>query len=127
MKQGTLLFDDPPPAETPYSEVNVASYVPSQEVTEVLHWFRSWLTDEQGRKTPQAEEALFAVDKALFWGYRSWIPSAQDAVEALALRNGLTQGPDIPAGQRQDDPLDFQRAVQAVRECLNDRAVGRGR
>jgi hypothetical protein len=84
--------------ETPRADA--LRYRPSAETFSAVERLESWLLAPRGRMTELAEEALFCVRKALIEGKGSYHHQAGDLLEALKLRNGRTEGNDIPAGRR---------------------------
>lgn len=110
----------------PFDEVTVEAtspplpaitYEPSVEAREAYERLEVWLLDERGTpRTDLALETLRAVGKALLDGHRGWVLAAEDGLEALQLRNGRTEGDDIPPGPVPEG-RDFQ---QALGDCLDE-------
>jgi hypothetical protein len=73
---------------------------PSNEARASFEPLEVWLLDVRGRsQTELAEQTLRAVGKALIEGENGWIQTAEDGLESLRLRNGRTDGDDIPTGR----------------------------
>ncbi len=77
------------------------------------------------RATELAEEALFAVRKALVEGRAGYHHQAEDLLEALKILNGPSDGPDISCGPRAAGDDDFHAAVEAALDALHGRFLAR--
>ncbi len=131
--QKPLPFDDPP-AESPVVEspptasVDVESCDPAPEALAALDRLEAWLTDPRsGRMNYLGQEAMLALRRSLEEGRKGWIQAAEDALETLALRNGLWEGDDIPGGQHLAAGPDFQETVRELLDCLHGQTLGRSR
>jgi hypothetical protein len=125
--QQLLPFPDesrPQPRTRPLA--SSAPYQPSEEALAAINRLEDWLLEPRTRKsTPLAEEVLFAVRKALLEGKNGYWHRAEDLLEALVLRNGRTQGEDIPPGPVPEGE-DFLATVQELLGCLHERLSGKG-
>jgi hypothetical protein len=117
----------------PFSELEPVAVTPAADRSEpseaalvAYERLQNWLLDPQtGRAaTDLAAETLRAVDKALLDGNNDWVLAAEDGLEALKMRNGKTQGEDIPSGVTAGD--DFPSAVDDVLACLQQRSAVKG-
>src|SRR5262245_13264177 len=104
-----------------------AGYRPSDEAAAAYDRLEAWLTGPRGPVTELAEETLQAVARALLEGKNGYFHKAEDGLETLKLRNGKTDGEDIPAGIAAEQGDDFQADVEAVLDALHGQMLARGR
>ena len=128
--QKTVDFDATPPARPAPAPVVQPRYASDDEPTaaEIVARLEAWPTDPTTGKptTSLAEEALYAVGKALVEGKNGYVQKAEDLLEALALRNGRTSGEDIAPGPMREDG-DLQQTIEDVIRAMDERVAGRGR
>src|SRR4051794_10207627 len=123
--QKLLPFGEPAAESHREGHAEAVRYEPSEEAMQAIEHLRSWLTDPRtGRMTEAGGETMRAVEKALVEGRNAWWHAAEDGLEMLRVRNGKTDGDDIPKGLKGED---FQQAVEDVLDALQDRWVGRER
>lgn len=120
--QQLLPFDDPP--ETPRTDV--VPYRPGADALAAVERLEGWFAGpDGGRMTDLAEDAILSVRKALVEGKNSYWHQAEDQLQALLLRNGRTEGDDIPAGTRALPGEDFHETVKALVDALHERFLAR--
>jgi len=116
------LFDFDAPAA---SHAEARRYEPSEEAVTAVERLKNWLWGARGPVTEIAEETLRAVEKTLIEGKKGWFHAAEDGLEAVKLRNGKTDGDDIPATVKAGE--DFQRDVEDVLDAMHEMMLGKGR
>lgn len=99
-----------------------APYQPSDEALAAFERLEDWLLEPHSRRptTELAEETLRALARALLEGKLGWFHAAEDNLEVLKLRNGKTEGDDMPADSKVDEGMCFHRAVDDVLDCLHE-------
>lgn len=121
----------------PFDEVAVARVSPpvapglddpAEDARAAFERLQEWLLDARGRPvTDLAGDALRAVAKALLEGRNGWSHHAEDALEALKLRNGKAEGDDIPPGARAGPDENFHRDVDGCLGALHAQMLANGR
>jgi hypothetical protein len=107
--------------DTAFSSPSPAHDEASDEAVAAFERLEEWLTGPRGPVTELAEETLRAAAKALLEGQNGYFHKAEDGLEALKLRNGKTEGDDIPDGLAVAKADDFQADVDAVLDALHER------
>ena len=126
LTQQLFACDAPPAAQSPLSPVVLPRHIVSdEEPRTALDQLEDWLIDPRTGKlvTKLAEEAVHAVRKTLVEGKNAYVQTAEDWLEAVALRNSRTSGEDIPPVPVPDGP-DFQ---QTIDDLLTERVTARWR
>lgn len=118
--QKLLPFDQPPA-----THAEGVRFQPSEDALEAFGQLKTWLCGPRGPVTEVAGETLRAVEKALIEGKNGWFHTAEDGLEAMKLRNGRTEGDDIPPGPIPEG-RDFQQTVEDCLDAMHERMLTRG-
>lgn len=118
-RQQLLPFPDVPADASPPTLPTADQ--PTDKAVAAFARLEGWLVGPRGAVTALAEETLRAVAMTLLEGKNGYFHAAEDGLEVLKLRNGKTDGDDIPVGIGGTDGDDFQGAVEVVLDCMYER------